>query len=654
MLFRSLLLGVPDGVTAAGFWWKRMRAVDWRFVPPVEAGDFSTQDGVVLVSRSKKMLEKLLLTLHTTRREWPGPLAVYHWGDEDPSLTIACGRMGVKLWNVGEVPEGEEAESWLADVAAVQPFRRALILQPGMLAVGSLEGAFAVNQATPNEKEVPPLLAIRDKAQSQVTAVAAVRAEDYQGSAGEPAVLMCGDDPAQWTEAAWEAWSVAEAELAQAMSVGVRVAADATVVALVDVETVGDFQRNWLTWKFPAGTPVLVVLMGIAAEELWLPEVTRDVRVVSLSAKQANDLPWLLGWIAGECRTSRVIFLPADAAAMPGAELWVGDEQGGEPLVLHRTREKEREMEISGNLFVPVSLGALVGREWLAKQAKGNEARGRTLHDLALVMEECAVVSGAEATRTDLSVKGWRGMGRHLYVPSSPRVLRAADTRVAVLRGTDGKLRLAEDVVVISLPERTDRQKRFGGWMRRHRVRFRFVDGVRVKDEDIDPREIAEVTKDHFKIEGGWDAYLRGTVGCRRAYLRCLEEAYAAGVKSLLIMEDDAHLVDDWLERYAAAIREVPRGWLQLYLSAWDFQSSQQVSANLHRLAGAYQTTAILYSEAGIEAAVKAARCSRCDIDEWLAKHLHPYGNSYVIRPEITYQDGGVSDIRSVDRGLTP
>ena len=143
-------------------------------------------------------------------------------------------------------------------------------------------------------------------------------------------------------------------------------------------------------------------------------------------------------------------------------------------------------------------------------------------------------------------------------------------------------------------------------------------------------------------------------MGCRRAYLRCLEEAYPAGVKSLLIMEDDAHLVDGWMERYAAAIEEVPHGWLQLYLSAWDFRSSQQVSANVHRLAGAYQTTAILYSKAGIEAAVKAARCSRCDIDAWLAKRLHPFGASYVIRPGITYQDGGFSDIRSVDRGVTP
>ncbi len=221
-------------------------------------------------------------------------------------------------------------------------------------------------------------------------------------------------------------------------------------------------------------------------------------------------------------------------------------------------------------------------------------------------------------------------------------------------RDARGNLRLAEDVVVISLPERVDRRKRFSKWMKRHRAAFRFVDGVRVRNEEIDPEEIAEVTKDHFKLDGGWEAYLRGTVGCRRAYLRCLEDAYAVGVKSLLILEDDAHLVEGWMERYRAALAEVPAGWLQLYLSAWDFRSSQQISAHLHRLAGAYRTTAILYSEAGIEAAVKAARRSRCDIDEWLAKHLHPYGNSYVIRPEITYQDGGISDIRSVDRGVTP
>ena len=139
--------------------------------------------------------------------------------------------------------------------------------------------------------------------------MAAVSAENFQGSASEPVVLMCGGDPALWTEAAWEAWSVAEAELAQAMSVGVRVAAEASVVVFVDEEMAGDFQRNWLTWKFPAGTPVLVLLVGSAAEELWLLEVTRDARVGCVSAWDGGRPRPRIGLV--------IVFTPSPRSARP-------------------------------------------------------------------------------------------------------------------------------------------------------------------------------------------------------------------------------------------------------------------------------------------------------------------------------------------------
>jgi hypothetical protein len=290
----------------------------------------------------------------------------------------------------------------------------------------------------------------------------------------------------------------------------------------------------------------------------------------------------------------------------------------------------------------------------LSEAADREMARSASLCELPSVLHDCLRTGHDDLPWHDMTAKGWRQTQGLWYCPASPRVAAVSDQRLQMRRDRRDLWRLAEDVVVISLPERTDRQVRFSEFMAQEKVRFRFVDGVRVTDEEIDPQEIAEVEEDRYKLAGGWKAYLRGTVGCRRAYLRCLEEAYAAGIGSLLIMEDDAHLEEGWEETYAAALGELPRGWLQLYLSAWHFQPAQAVSPHLHRLTGAYQTTAILYSAAGIEAAVRAARCSRCDIDAWLAKRLHPFGHSYVITPGITFQDGGYSDIRSVDRGVTP
>jgi hypothetical protein len=579
----GLLLGAPDEVKESGFWWKRMRAADWRFAPLADGADFSTQDGVVLVNRAKETLEKLLLTLHTARAQWPGPLAVYHWGEEDPSLTIACGRMGVRLWNVGEAPAGEANEDWLAEVAAVQPFRRALILRPGMLAVGPLERAFAAGCGSADEKQFTPSLAVCGETQ----AVAASCAETFQGNTDEPAVLVCDGDPAAWTEAAWEAWSVAEAELAQAMAAGVRVAADATVVTFVDEESVADFQRNSLTWKFPPGTPVLVVLTGLRADEVWMPGATPETRVVSLSRKQVDDVPWLLIWLARACTTRRVVFLPCNATALPGAELWAGEPWRETATALDWSRAARDEEGVTGNRFLPEPFFGMIERARLADLTATTAARTATLRELPFVMHETLHVDNADLPWVDLSTKGWRRPATHLYVQASERVKNAPDTRVAVTQNAEGEWLLSEETIVISLPERTDRRERIRAAMRHpHRVKFRFVDGVRVTDEEIDPEEIVDVDLHTFKLVAGAEKFLRGTVGCRRAHLRCLEEAFRRGVGTLLLIEDDMRFVDGWFERYVAALDELPKGWLQLYLSSSDYRPSEPFSVNLHRLTG--------------------------------------------------------------------
>lgn len=89
-----------------------------------------------------------------------------------------------------------------------------------------------------------------------------------------------------------------------------------------------------------------------------------------------------------------------------------------------------------------------------------------------------------------------------------------------------------------------------------------------------------------------------------------------------------------WLKRYREALEELPHGWLQLYLSSSNYGHAVSVSPNLLQLRGSYQTTAILYSRAGIEAARQCLRHS-----------------GYAIEPRIAYQNGGFSDIMGFDRG---
>ncbi|MES2569252.1 MAG: hypothetical protein V4710_04255, partial [Verrucomicrobiota bacterium] len=126
------------------------------------------------------------------------------------------------------------------------------------------------------------------------------------------------------------------------------------------------------------------------------------------------------------------------------------------------------------------------------------------------------------------------------------------------------------------------------------------------------------------------------------------------GVQSLLIFEDDVAFREGWYPVYQSAVQELPKGWLQLYFSALNLKPAMPFSAHLERLSAACQTTAILYSMDGMEAALQCVQNARSELDWWMGLHLHPYGCSYLLSPQLTYQTGGYSDCQGIIRGATP
>lgn len=206
------------------------------------------------------------------------------------------------------------------------------------------------------------------------------------------------------------------------------------------------------------------------------------------------------------------------------------------------------------------------------------------------------------------------------------------------------------EIVVISLPDRKDRRDRVRELFAHERLLFRFADGVRVSDAEIEPHEISAVG---WAGNDGVDRalYLRGLVGCKRAHVRCLEEALSSGAHALLLCEDDVAFRENWRAHLEAAVAQAPAGWLQIYLSGNPFQPTQRVAPNLLRANGLGQTIAILYSKDGIREALASARSAQCEIDHWLGIDLHPRRTSYLMDPIVTYQVSGYSDCRGTWRG---
>lgn len=637
----ALLFGTPEVVGADGHWRKEYR-VGARPLPPFCEKDGSERDGLVVVSEGSGAVEALLLTIHSARKHWNGPIQLWRawhgWqrGSEDESLRIVCARLGVEFLPMcGAVPTGRNL---VEDACVGAPFARTLVLKPGHLLLGAPQFSGAAGLVA--MEEGGPLLVRRDGDSFTVQPGASVGVAAFAGGESE-SILVCEGEMAEWSEASWERWCEAEMEATEYNVAEVRVAAGTTVVTVVLPEELGDFQRNWLTWKFRE-TETLVVLVDVAVESFWLPETGR-ARVLSVSGEQAADRRGLFARIEKECATERVLFVSPQISALPGAELWTGLANEDWSAV-HFSPLARKEPEVTGNVFFPKISLALVAKSDLRAIAEEGDSFARGFCEWAMKKER----DGGRIVFSDVAEMGWKLPGAYDWeggmVSNGAHELGERE---------DGLLQLAEDVVVISLPERVDRQDRVREMMAEEKVWFRFVDGVRVLDADILPAEIAEVGKQNFKMVAGFDKYLRGMVGCRRAHLRELEAAKAAGRKSLFIIEDDMCFTWGWREKLEAALRELPEGWLQLHLSAMDFRPSGYVSHHLRRLGGAYQTTAILYSEAGIAAALNCLRHSRSEIDHWMGHHLHPFGNSYVVHPRIANQQGGVSDIMSFDRGVT-
>lgn len=616
------LLGLPCGRGDDGFWWKVYRQ-DARAIPMKFFGDV-----VVFDSVGMEQMEPLILSLGAARKHWAGAIRVVHLGDGSEALRLACARYGAEL----------TSPRWKTPtlMQRIGTASRELVMAPGCIAVGDLRGEFERRK----EQMANPDSGWDRPARNADT----VPAQTYDGTGG---IVEFIGPPEEWSEAAWDVWCECEAEAASVNSCEIATAKDATVVSIVSEQDAGDFQRNWLSWRF--AVPVVLVLVGIAQEEYWLPG-SEHARVICVPCEQAADTGKLLKLVADACETERVIFVSPRASALPGAELW--RSLPVEWSAIHFPAHARTEIEITENGFIPQTWLAAIPVEDLRSLAS-RYAKVRC-SELSKVFCDWAVERESVNGRilfSDMGDFGWQFPG--VYLPVGEDSARQAGDGL-IRQRPDGLLQLADDVVVISLPERLDRRQRVTEMMSAEKVWFRFGDGVRVADSEIEPFEISEVGRQSFKMVAGFEKYLRGMVGCRRAHLRQLEVAKAAGLKSLLIIEDDMHFKEGWLEKLHLSLAEIPAGWMQLYFSASDFRPSSKVSGNLVRLGGAWQMTCVLYSEAGIAAALNCLRHSRCEIDHWMGLHFHSFGNSYVIEPQVTSQEGAVSDIMGFERGVTP
>ena len=134
-----LLFGVPDKTFAGRQWLRRLADPAGylaSLLPPVVS---SSARGVVYLATSEEDVEPLLVSFSSLRRHWQGAVCVISAGDENPSLCLACARLGVEFRNV---PASVLPELTMLRALEWSPFAESIFLDAATLVRAPLDWLF--------------------------------------------------------------------------------------------------------------------------------------------------------------------------------------------------------------------------------------------------------------------------------------------------------------------------------------------------------------------------------------------------------------------------------------------------------------------------------------------------------------------------------
>ena len=335
------LFGTPDAVAPSGFWHRRFESARLP-APPVEEG----APAIVLVNPPGGDPERLLTSLAALRPQWAGHVIVRGAQPMDPALMAACARFGATC-----------------ELAVKKCARKGpgLVLEAGILALQPMAGLLAGAAAPPalarlrriamravkaaaralgrsETRRSWPATLVRARGWTKEIPVAEASSLDDLAPERLPPLVRYREAGAE-SAAAGRLRATLAAAMRATLTPPIRVAADSTIIALVQRERLPEFQRNWPTWNFGAA-PVLVACEDFAPAEIaWLPS---PQRIVQLAHAENADPGQMLAALLERVATGRIIVLPESARAAPGADLFAAAAWAAEPAVLHSTAEVGR------------------------------------------------------------------------------------------------------------------------------------------------------------------------------------------------------------------------------------------------------------------------------------------------------------------------
>jgi len=184
--------------------------------------------------------------------------------------------------------------------------------------------------------------------------------------------------------------------------------------------------------------------------------------------------------------------------------------------------------------------------------------------------------------------------------------------------------------VCINLDRRSDRWRRISTRFAAHGIsgilRFPAIDGSQLE------------------IPAHWSEF-PGAYGCLRSHVAVVENARAAGARSVLVFEDDAVLDPDFNSKFPAYVSQLPQDWDMLMLGAIHGQEPRKVTSNIGRVTLSLSTFAYALKETIYDRFIDYNNKASIAVDDNNTV-LQKEFNCYCFQPNLAWVEEDYSDIR--------
>jgi GR25 family glycosyltransferase involved in LPS biosynthesis len=199
-----------------------------------------------------------------------------------------------------------------------------------------------------------------------------------------------------------------------------------------------------------------------------------------------------------------------------------------------------------------------------------------------------------------------------------------------------------DKIYCINLDKRRDRWAQASSEFKKYNLvveRISAIDGSKINMSDIKMNVFKSIA-------------MSGAVGCSLSHINVIKHAKEKGYSKILILEDDVVFEENFIERFTNEIKHLPEDWDMFYLSGNNLRSACLTRVNnfFYKTTFTFTTHSYAITSAIYDEIIDGASKLEEPIDEFYRKHIQQNYNCYIIRPHLSYQRPGFSDIMKGDR----